>query len=193
MTSNFTISPVKYARTWSTLPARTTRREIEAKVVYSILQKQPKRADIYWFVHVDVMDEPYMMEYKVVELIKGNIVRVDFRLGFRVEPRINLMFRKIGRDMVKTSKSTLPNSVNESLGRKNLIGDFRFVVMERFLEPRNDLPFYEKRSSRHLLLLQTRLALEKKRAFRARYQFCHHRKSSDGCESVGTSRSNGLK
>lgn len=117
--------------------------EIEAKVIYSILQKQPKRADMYWFVHVDVMDEPYTMDYKVTELIKGNIIRIDFRLGFRVEPRINLMFRKVVEDMVKNFEVDI-TSRYESLGRKNLIGDFRFVVMEKFLSYENELPFYEK-------------------------------------------------
>jgi KUP system potassium uptake protein len=107
------------------------------------LQKRPKRADIYWFVHVDVLDEPYTMEYKVTELIKGNIIRVDFRLGFRVEPRINLMFRKVVEDMVKNFEVDI-TSRYESLGKKNLIGDFRFVVMDKFLSYENDLPFNEK-------------------------------------------------
>ncbi|MEO0311739.1 MAG: hypothetical protein RIQ89_1396 [Bacteroidota bacterium] len=117
--------------------------EIESKVVYSIMQKQPKRADLYWFVHVDVLDEPYTLEYKVTELIKGNIIRIDFRLGFRVEPRINLMFRKVVEDMVKNMEVDI-TSRYESLNRKNLIGDFKFVVMEKFLSYDNELPFYEK-------------------------------------------------
>ncbi|HRU61278.1 MAG TPA: KUP/HAK/KT family potassium transporter, partial [Bacteroidia bacterium] len=153
----------KYATHLVYLTSANYTEEIEAKVVYSILQKQPKRADIYWFVHVDVMDEPYMMEYKVVELIKGNIVRVDFRLGFRVEPRINLMFRKVVEDMVKNFEVDI-TSRYESLGRKNLIGDFRFVVMEKFLSLENDLPFYEK------IILDTyfffkRVSLSEERAF----------------------------
>ena len=117
--------------------------EIEAKTIYSILQKQPKRADVYWFVHVDVLYEPYTMEYKVTELLKGNIIRIDFRLGFRVEPRINFMFRKVVEDLVKNFEVDI-TSRYESLGRKNLIGDFRFVVMEKFLSYENDLPFDEK-------------------------------------------------
>ena len=117
--------------------------EIEAKTIYSILQKQPKRADVYWFVHVDTLYEPYTMEYKVTELMKGNIIRIDFRLGFRVEPRINFMFRRVVEDLVKNFEVDI-TSRYESLGRKNLIGDFRFVVMEKFLSYENDLPFDEK-------------------------------------------------
>ncbi|REJ80960.1 MAG: potassium transporter Kup [Bacteroidetes bacterium] len=137
--------------------------EIEAKVVYSILQKQPKRADMYWFVHVDVRDEPFTMEYKVTELIKGNIIRIDFRLGFRVEPLINLMFRKVVEDMVKNFEVDI-TSRYESLGRKNLIGDFRFVVMEKFLSYENELPFYEKIILDTYFLLK-KLSLSEERAF----------------------------
>ena len=67
----------------------------------------------------------------------------DFRLGFRVEPRINLMFRKVVEDLVRNFEVDI-TSRYESLGRKNLIGDFRFVVMEKFLSYDNELPFYEK-------------------------------------------------
>ncbi len=133
----------KYATHLVYLTSANMLDEIEAKVIYSILQKQPKRADMYWFVHVDVLDEPYTMEYKVTELIKNNIIRIDFRLGFRVEPRLNLMFRKVVGDLVRNFEVDI-TSRYESLGRKNLIGDFRFVVMEKFLSSDNELPFYEK-------------------------------------------------
>jgi KUP system potassium uptake protein len=133
----------KYATHLVYLTSANYTDEIEEKVIYSVLQKQPKRADMYWFVHVDVRDEPYTMEYKVTELIKGNIIRVDFRLGFRVEPKVNLMFRKVVEDLVKNFEVDI-TSRYESLGRKNVIGDFRFVVLEKFLSYENELPFFEK-------------------------------------------------
>ncbi len=133
----------KYATHLVYLTSANNLDEIEAKSIYSILQKQPKRADVYWFVHVDTLYEPYTMEYKVTELLKGNIIRIDFRLGFRVEPRINFMFRKVVEDLVKNFEVDI-TSRYESLGRKNLIGDFRFVVMEKFLSYENDLPVNEK-------------------------------------------------
>ncbi|MBK7853353.1 MAG: KUP/HAK/KT family potassium transporter [Bacteroidetes bacterium] len=153
----------KYATHLVYLTSANQREEIEAKTIYSILQKQPKRADIYWFVHVDVLDEPYTMEYRVTELIKGNIIRVDFRLGFRVEPRINLMFRKVVEDLVKNFEVDI-TSRYESLGRKNLIGDFRFVVMEKFLSYENDLPFDEKLVMDVYFFLK-RFSLAEERAF----------------------------
>lgn len=153
----------KYATHLVYLTSANQREEVEAKVIYSILQKQPKRADMYWFVHVDVMDEPYTMEYQVTPLLKGNIIRIDFRLGFRVEPRINLMFRRVVEDMVRNFEVDI-TSRYESLGRKNLIGDFRFVVMEKYLSYENELPFYEKITLDTYFLLK-RLSLSEERAF----------------------------
>jgi KUP system potassium uptake protein len=117
--------------------------EIESKVIYSILQKRPKRADLYWFVHVDVVDEPYRMEYRVHEIMKDDVIRVDFKLGFRVAPKINLMFRKVVQDMVKANEVDI-TSRYESLNRNNVIGDFKFVLTEKFLSYDNDLPWGER-------------------------------------------------
>jgi KUP system potassium uptake protein len=117
--------------------------EIESKIIYSILQKRPKRADIYWFVHVTVVDEPYKMEYRVREIMKDDVIRVDFYLGFRVAPRINLMFKHVVRDMVKRGEVDI-TSRYESLNRNNVIGDFKFVIIEKFLSYDNELPWYER-------------------------------------------------
>lgn len=117
--------------------------EIEAKIIYSILQKRPKRADIYWFVHVDVMNEPYRMDYKVTHVAKEDIIRVDFRLGFRIAPKVNLLFRKVVEDMVMNGEVDI-TSRYESLNKNNIIGDFKFVVIEKFLSYDNDLPYHEK-------------------------------------------------
>lgn len=117
--------------------------EIESKVIYSILQKRPKRADLYWFVHVDVADEPYRMEYRVHEIMKDDVIRVDFKLGFRVAPKINVMFRKVVQDMVKANEVDI-TSRYESLNRNNVIGDFKFVLTEKFLSYDNDLPWKER-------------------------------------------------
>jgi KUP system potassium uptake protein len=153
----------KYATHLVYLTSANQRDEVESKVMYSILQKQPKRADLYWFIHVDVRDEPYTMEYKVTELIKGNIIRIDFRLGFRVEPLINMMFRKVVEDMVKNFEVDI-TSRYESLGRKNQVGDFKFVVMEKFLSFENEMPFYEK-IILDIYFLFKKLSLSEERAF----------------------------
>lgn len=133
----------KYATHLVYMTSANNPEEIEAKVIYSILQKRPKRADIYWFVHVDVMDEPYRMEYKVRHVAADDIIRVDFRLGFRVAPRVNLMFRKVVEDLVQNKEVDI-TSRYESLNKNNIIGDFKFVVIEKFLSYDNELPLFEK-------------------------------------------------
>lgn len=117
--------------------------EIESKVIYSIFQKRPKRADIFWFLHVDTTDEPYTMKYKVNVIAEDDVIKVNFKLGFRVEHKINLYFRKVIEDMVKRKEVNI-TSRYESLSRQNVIGDFRFVVLEKFLSFENNLPFNER-------------------------------------------------
>lgn len=137
------LSVTKYATHLVYLTSADNHDEIETKIMYSIFQKQPKRADIYWFVHVDLKDEPYRMDYAVKEIIKDDVYRIDFKLGFRVAPRINLLFRKVVEDMVKNKEVDI-TSRYESLSRQNVIGDFRFVVIEKHLSYDNEFPFGEK-------------------------------------------------
>jgi KUP system potassium uptake protein len=132
-------------------------------VIYSILQKRPKRADIYWFVHVDVMDEPYRMDYKVIHVAEDDIIRVDFKLGFRVAPRVNLMFRKVVEDLVSNKEVDI-TSRYESLNKNNIIGDFKFVVIEKYLSYDNELPFFQKLILNFYFLLKN-LSLSESRAF----------------------------
>ena len=133
----------KYATHLVYLTSADNPKEIEHKIIYSILNKKPKRADIYWFVHVDTLDDPYTMEYKVDHIIPNDIIRVEFRLGFRVDPRINLMFRKVVEDLVANREVNI-TSRYESLERSNIVGDFSFVVLEKYLSQDNDLPIIER-------------------------------------------------
>jgi KUP system potassium uptake protein len=137
--------------------------EVESKIIYSILQKRPKRADIYWFVHVNVVDEPYRMEYRVREIMKDDVIRIDFYLGFRVAPRINLMFKKVVKDMVAHGEVDI-TSRYESLNRNNVIGDFKFVIIEKFLSYENELPWYE-RIILDLYFVLKKVSLSEGRAF----------------------------
>lgn len=153
----------KYATHLVYMTSANNPEEIESKVIYSILQKRPKRADIYWFVHVDVMDEPYRMEYKVTHVAEDDIIRVDLKLGFRVAPRVNLMFRKVVEDLVMNKEVDI-TSRYESLSKNNIIGDFKFVVIEKFLSYDNELPFFEKLILNFYFLLKN-LSLSESRAF----------------------------
>lgn len=157
------LSIPKYATHLVYLTGGSKKDEIEQKIIYSILQKQPKRADIYWFVHVEVTDDPYRMEYKVTEIVRNDIVRVDFRLGFRIEPKINMLFRLVVQDMVKRGEVDI-TSRYESLNRNNIIGDFRFVVLEKFLSNENVLSVYERLVLKGHFILK-RLGVSEKTAF----------------------------
>ena len=153
----------KYATHLVYMTSANNPEEIESKVIYSILQKRPKRADIYWFVHVDVMDEPYRMDYKVTHVAADDIIRVDFRLGFRVAPRINFLFRKVVEDLVKNKEVDI-TSRYESLNKNNVIGDFKFVVLEKILSYENDLPAFEK-IILNLYFMMKRFSLSEAKAF----------------------------
>jgi KUP system potassium uptake protein len=133
----------KYATHLVYLSSANNPKEIEYKIIHSILNKKPKRADIYWFVHVDTLDDPYTCKYEVQTIIPNEVIRVEFSLGFRVQPKINLMFRKVVEDMVSNKEVNI-TSRYESLARNNIAGDFEFVVMEKFLSQDNELPFWER-------------------------------------------------
>ena len=133
----------KFASHLVYLTSANNPKEIEHKIVYSILNKKPKRADIYWFVHVDVLDDPYTCEYIVDHISENGIIRIDFRLGFRVAHRIHLMFRRVVQELVANKEVNI-TSRYESLEKNNITGDFQFVVMEKYLSQDNDLPFMEK-------------------------------------------------
>ncbi len=140
--SNDTTVP-KYATHLVYMTSANNPKEIEHKIIYSILSGMPKRADIYWFVHVDTLDDPYTCEYEVTHIIPNDIIRVEFRLGFRMAPRINLMFKKVVEDLVANREVNV-TSRYESQQRNNVVGDFKFIVMEKFLSQDNELPFFER-------------------------------------------------
>jgi KUP system potassium uptake protein len=151
----------KYATHLVYLTSADNSHEIEHKIVYSILNKKPKRADIYWFIHVDTMDEPYTCEYQVEHIIPNDIIRIEFKLGFRIQPRINLLFRKVVEDLVKNREVNIISRY-ESLERSNVAGDFSFIVMEKYLSEDNDLPILERMVMRiHFWLKEISLSEEK--------------------------------
>ncbi|TKB98905.1 potassium transporter Kup [Pedobacter cryophilus] len=133
----------KYASQLVYLTSANFSSEIESKIIYSILQKKPKRADVYWLVHVDVVDEPYRCDYKIDPLIEGKLIRIDFKLGFRIEQKISVLFRKVVEDLVQNNEVDI-TSRYASLNKHNIVGDFRFVVLEKILSGSSNLSFWEK-------------------------------------------------
>lgn len=137
--------------------------EIEEKVLYSILQKRPKRADLYWFIHVNILNEPYKTEYKVTEIIKDDLIRIDFNLGFREPTKINIMFKEVLKNMVKNGEVDV-TSRYESLNKNNILGDFKFVLSEKFLSNDSDMKWDEKLIMNTYFLIK-KLSLSEEKAF----------------------------
>lgn len=117
--------------------------EIEESIIYSMIRKKPKRADVYWLVHVDVTDSPYTGEYEITQLVPGRLIRVDFRLGFRDEQRISILFREIVENLVANGEVDIKSNF-DTLRKYNIDGDFRFVVLERVLFNTSAFRFAER-------------------------------------------------
>lgn len=133
----------KYATHLVYLTASDTSAKIESETIDSILYRSPKRADVYWLLHVHVEDEPFTMRYKVETLAEQDLYYITFYLGFRIEPRLNLFFRLVVEDMVKNHEVEI-TSRYQSPDRRNLMGDFRFVVFRNFISYENALPLNQK-------------------------------------------------
>ncbi|MCU0362073.1 MAG: KUP/HAK/KT family potassium transporter [Bacteroidales bacterium] len=106
--------------------------QVESKVIYSIFSRQPKRADRYWLLHVNRVDDPNRFEYSVKHLIPGLLIRIDFHIGFRVDPKTNLFFREVIEDLVASGEITLESSY-DSLRKHGIRADFKFVLIERIM------------------------------------------------------------
>jgi len=153
----------KYASQLVYLTSSNFNSEIESKIMYSILQKQPKRADVYWLVHVDVTDEPFTRDYKVEFLIPNKLIRIDFKLGFRVEQQINVLFRKVVEELVRNNEVDIISKYN-SLNKYKIIGDFRFVVLDKVLSKANVLSFVDKFIMDYYFILK-KFSLSEERGF----------------------------
>jgi len=116
--------------------------QIEQKIMYSIFSHQPKRADVYWIVHIERTDEPFTMEYSVTELEHDKVIRVEFRLGFRVQARVNTLFRKVVEDMVANKELDI-TSRYPSLKKYHRSSDFRYIILEKFLSFENEFSLRE--------------------------------------------------
>jgi KUP system potassium uptake protein len=118
------------------------RHEIEEKIINSIFAKKPKRADVYWFVHIDRTDQPYTLTYDVTELVDNKVIKINIHVGFRIQPKTELYFKKIVQDMVRQKELDLHMRPDGS-SRYNAEPDFKFVIIEKFLSVENEFTLRE--------------------------------------------------
>jgi KUP system potassium uptake protein len=118
------------------------REQVEEKIIKSIFSKKPKRADVYWFLHIDRSDEPYTLSYDVAELVDDKIIKVTIHVGFRVQVRSELFFKKIVQELVANKELNLHIRPDGST-RYNAEPDFKFVVIEKFLSVENEFALRE--------------------------------------------------
>lgn len=114
--------------------------KLEQEIIKSVLEKTPKRADVYWFIHVKTDSEPFTMRYKVDTVAPEDVYFVTFTLGFRIEPRINYFFELALKEL-ETNKEVTTTSRHPALKKFNIAGDVRFVLNRSFLSYENDLRF----------------------------------------------------
>lgn len=139
------------------------RHEIEEKIIKSIFSKKPKRADVYWFVHLNRTNDPYSLSYDVTELLDDKVIKVNINVGFRIQPKTELYFKKIVIELVENKELNLHIRPDGST-KYNSEPDFKFVVIEKFLSVENEFALKEGLLLNSYFFLK-RLGLSDEKAF----------------------------
>lgn len=117
--------------------------KVEEDIMHSIYHHHPKRADVYWLVHIEVTDEPYTSLYKVNTIERNEVMRITYYLGFRIIPHINLLFKKVLHELYLNGEFET-SGIGKLFHRHNPAGDYLFVVLENYLSLDNELPLWKK-------------------------------------------------
>lgn len=133
----------KYATNLVYLTRANLSSDLETKIFASILFRQPKRADHYWVLHLNIVEKPNCQEYKVTRLIPGVMTKIDFNIGFKVQPRLNLYFRQVIDDLISRNEFDI-SSHYDSLKKHHIPGDFRFVLIDRVQNYDFDFPPFDQ-------------------------------------------------
>lgn len=120
----------KYATNLVYMTRANLKTDLESKIFFSIFFRTPKRADHYWLLHLNIVEQPNRLEYRVSNLIPGVLTKIDFNVGFKVQPRMNLYFRQVIDEMISKGEYQ-PVSPYDSLKKHQVPADFRFVLIDR--------------------------------------------------------------
>lgn len=119
----------KYATNLAYLSRSKNNQEIESKIIYSIIRKQPKRADHYFILSITNQQDPYTFKYEIDEVMPGTIYRVNFLLGFKVDRRINDYFNLVLKDLMQDD--VIPSiSSHPSLRMHQIPPDLKYVIID---------------------------------------------------------------
>lgn len=132
----------KYASNLVCLSNCSDPKEIERKIMYFLLDKRPKKADVYWFVNVTVTDDPYQADYTIENFDTSYIIKIQLELGFRIEQSLNVFLRQISMDLLK-NKEIEPQSNIYSIIPNRKLGDFRFIFIQETLSHESSLSGWE--------------------------------------------------
>lgn len=116
--------------------------QIEERVIDSIFSQKPKRADVYWFMHIHRTDSPYTLNYEVTELVDDKIIKITLNIGFRIQPRTELYFKNIINELIQNKELNLHLRYNGST-KYNPNFDFKFILLEKFLSVENEFALRE--------------------------------------------------
>lgn len=119
--------------------------EVENKIVYSIFNKLPKRAECYWFLNIEVTDEPYTQAYKVHTICEDKIFSIDFKLGFRVSQGVNVLLGQVVQELISTGELTYkPKDYMITPQNRTAVGNFKFVIIEEVLSSESKFSSWDK-------------------------------------------------
>ena len=133
----------KYATNLVYLTGAKREEDVDYAVLYSILNKQPKRANVYFFVHINVIDKPYKREYKVTKFSDKKILKITFNLGFREHQSVNMFMHQVIDDLLMNKELELQPTKYNLRGKAETVGDFRFVLIEEVLGNSNGLSSFD--------------------------------------------------
>ncbi|MBO9620528.1 MAG: KUP/HAK/KT family potassium transporter [Niabella sp.] len=153
----------KFATHLIYLTKANLRHQVEEKIINSIFAKRPKRADVYWFVHINYTDQPYTLSYDVSELIDDKLIKVNINVGFRIQPKTEMYFKRIVKDLVQNKELNLHIRPDGST-KYNNEPDFKFIVIEKFLSVENEFTLRDGLLLKYFFMLK-QMALSEEKAF----------------------------
>lgn len=120
-----------------------SKRYIDSNIIYSIFKKRPKRADVYWFVHVDTVDNPFTSKYSVDTIIPKKCFFIRMKLGFKTDHRVNLLFSKIIHEMADAGEIDLTSPYN-SLHKYSMMADFKFIIIHSWASSDSEISNFDR-------------------------------------------------